>query len=150
MGLLFSWQSHNWIAGVVGGLVAGVLFATAMRWFVGRQAKRFSVERPDLDGDTVVLEGPANHFKGAEGVGGYLWLTSKQLCFRSHRFNIQNHECRLPLVEIAAVEATKTLGLISNGILVRLSSGTQERFVVHNNQHWVAAILNARSAEEAG
>ena len=127
-----------------GGLVAGALFATLMRWFAARQTKRFSVDPPDFDGAPILFEGPANHFKGAEGVGGYLWLTSGQLFFQSHRFNIQNHECRMPLSEIADVEATKTLGLIPNGLLVRLITGTQERFVVDKNREWAAKVSAIR------
>jgi hypothetical protein len=143
MGVLFSLQNNNWVIGIGGGLIAGVLFATLMCWFAARQTKRFAADRPDLDGEAVLFEGPANHFKGAEGVGGYLWLTSGQLFFRSHRFNIQNHECRMPLSEIADVEATKTLGLVPNGLLVRLVSGTQERFVVRKNIDWTSRILGA-------
>lgn len=126
-----------------GGLIAGVLLATLMCWFAARQTKRFSSERPDLGDEVVIFEGPANHFKGAEAVGGYLWLTSGQLLFRSHRFNIQNHECRMALSEITDVEATKTLGIVPNGLLVRLVSGTQERFVVHKNRDWTTRILAA-------
>ena len=148
MGVLYSVQNKNWMIGMGGGLVAGVLFAILMRWFVARQTKRFSVDRPDLDGAPILFEGPANHFKGAEGVGGYLWLTAEQLFFRSHRFNIQNHDCRMPLNEITEVEATKTLGVIPNGLLVRLLSGTQERFVVHKNRDWAAKILGAKAFRE--
>jgi hypothetical protein len=148
MGVLYSLQNNNWVIGMGGGLVAGALFATLIRWFAARQTKRFSVDRPDLDGAAILFEGPANHFKGAEGVGGYLWLTSGQLFFRSHRFNIQNHDCRMPLSEITEVEATKTLGMIRNGLLVRLVSGTQERFVVNKNGDWAARILGARMSDK--
>jgi hypothetical protein len=143
MGVLYSLQNNNWVIGMGGGLVAGALFATLMRWSAARQTKRFSVDRPDFDGAAILFEGPANHFKGALGVGGYLWLTSGQLFFKSHRFNIQIHECRMPLSEIADVEATKTLGLVPNGLLVRLVSGRQERFVVHKNRDWTTRILEA-------
>ena len=148
MGVLYSVQNKNWMIGMGGGLVAGVLFAVLMRWFAARQTKRFSVDQPDLDGAPIIFEGPANHFKGAEGVGGYLWLTAEQLFFRSHRFNIQNHDCHMPLTEISEVNATKTLGVIPNGLLVRLLSDTQERFVVHNNKDWVAKILSAKVFHE--
>ena len=148
MGAVFSWQTKNWIAGMTGGLVAGVIFALVMRWFAARVGKKFAKEPPDFGGDTVLLEGASNHFQGAEGVGGYLWLTSGQLVFRSHRFNLQNHECRMPLSEIAAVEATKTLGLIPNGLLVHLTSGSKERFVVNRNSQWATAIQEARSSRE--
>ena len=144
MGVLFSWQTDNWAIGMGGGLVAGALFATLMSWFASRQTKRFSVAQPDFVGEPVIFEGPANHFKGAEGVGGYLWLTARQLLFQSHKLNIQNHECRMPISEIAEVEATRTLGIIPNGLLLRSASGTEERFVVHKNRDWVAQISGAR------
>ena len=143
MGILFSLQHNNWVAGIGGGFIAGAIFSSLMRWFAAHQTKRFSVDRPGLDGEAILFEGPANHVKGAEGVGGYLWLTTGQLFFRSHRFNIQNHECRMPLSDIADVDAIKTLGFIPNGLLVRLVSGTQERFVVRKNRDWKARILGA-------
>jgi len=153
MGVVYSLQHGNWVIGMGSGLFAGVFFATAMRWsipwFAARQIKRFSVDRPALDGEAVLFEGPANHFKGAEGVGGYLWLTPGQLFFRSHRLNIQNHECKMPLSEIAGAEATKTLGMISNGLLVRLVSGSTERFVVNKNVEWVESILGAKAIHDA-
>ena len=131
-----------------GGLGAGVLFATVICWVNARQTKRLSVERFDLNGEAILFEGTANHFKGVEGVGGYLWLTSEQLFFRSHRFNFQNHECRIPVSQIAKVEATKTLGIIPNGLLVHHVSGSRERFVVHKNRDWAAKILGAKISIE--
>jgi hypothetical protein len=148
MGALYSLQNNNWVIGMGGGLVAGALFAILMRGFLARQTKQFSVDKPDLDGAAILFEGPANHFKGAEGVGGYLWLTPGQLFFRSHRFNIQNHECQIPLSQIAEVDANKTLGMIPNGLLVRLVSGTQERFVLNKNRDWAAKILGARNSQK--
>jgi len=144
-GVLYSLRG-NWLSGMAGGLLAGVLFATIMRWFAAHLRKRFVTQRPDFGDESILYEGPANHFQGAEGVGGYLWLTTEQLCFRSHRFNIQNHECRIPLAGIAAVEATRTLGIIPNGLVVHTESGATERFVVHGNRSWTAEISNARAS----
>ena len=153
MGVGYSLQNGNWVIGMGCGLLAGVLYATGMlwiaRWFSKRQIKRFATERPALDGESVLFEGPANHFKGAEGVGGYLWLTPGQLFFKSHRFNIQNHVCKLPLSEITGAEATKTFGLVPNGLLVRTVTGSAEKFVVHNQMEWVAAIFDAQETRNA-
>ena len=156
MGVVFSVQTRNWLLGMGSGLFAGVLFATfftalftmSMRWFVARQAKEFANHRPDFGGEVILMEGPANHLKGVEGVGGYLWLTSGQLFFRSHRFNVQNHEYGALLSEIAGAEATMTLGTVPKGLLVHLISGSQEKFVVHQNNDWAAAILNAKTSQE--
>ncbi|MFM7182274.1 MAG: hypothetical protein ACKO2G_12525, partial [Verrucomicrobiales bacterium] len=65
MGILYSLQNNNWVIGMAGGLVAGVLFAVCMRWFMARQAKRFSIDPPDFHGAAILHKGPANHFKGA-------------------------------------------------------------------------------------
>lgn len=144
MGVVYSIQQDNWINGMSVGLFSGVIFATMMRWFAVRQVKRFSLDRPALDGETVLFEGPANHFEGAESVGGYLWLTSEQLFFRSHQFNFQNHECKILLEEISSVECYKTLGMIPNGLSLHLVSGSHEKFVVHRNSMWVKAVRDAK------
>ncbi len=91
-------------------------------------------------GESVVHFGPANHFKGLESVGGKLFLTSQRLRFRSHTMNVQTHDESYPLDTIVAVEATRTLGLIPNGLLVRLRDGRAERFVVGGRAQWVALL----------
>lgn len=96
--------------------------------------------------ETILHSGPANHFRDLESVGGHLWLTSGQLHFRSHKMNLQNHEWTAPLADIVSAEATKTLGLISNGLRVRMSSGEVHRFIVNENESWAKAIMKARQA----
>jgi hypothetical protein len=143
MGVLFSVQSGNWILGMSGGLLAGVIFGVLMARFAKGQAKRFVIDRPDFAGEDVTHEGLANHFKGAEGVGGYLWLTTGRLVFRSHKLNIQNHEWAALLSDIVKVEATKTLGMIPNGLQITLTSGETHKFVVNQNLVWQEAIRAA-------
>ena len=59
-------------------------------------------DHPVFVGETMLRNGPANHFVGVEGVGGWLYLTSGRLYFRSHSLNIQNHECSLMLDDVTA------------------------------------------------
>lgn len=147
MGVFYSIQHGDWLEGMLTGGVAGVFFALAMGWFTGRKAKEFSTSVPDLDGENILFEGSANHFKGIEAVGGYLWLTAEALFFRSHKVNVQNHELRLALAEITSVDTAKTLGVVANGILVTLDSDEKEKFVVHGNKDWMDAILKAKGGE---
>jgi hypothetical protein len=144
IGILFSVQTGNYAIGIPTGLVAGILFATFMSRFASKQTRKFQMDRPDFDSETLIHEGPANHFKRAESVGGFLWLTTGRLHFRSHNVNIQNHEWTAMLSDISTAQVTKTLGIIANGLLVRLSSGEEHRFVVNQNVFWVSSIMGAK------
>jgi hypothetical protein len=72
-------------------------------------------------------------------VGGWLYLTTKRLYFRSHAFNNQNHELVIPLREITNAKRSWTAGIIPNGLTVETAKG-RERFVVNGARSWVEAI----------
>ncbi len=95
-------------------------------------------------GESFLMEGPANHFKGLEAVGGVLALSDRALVFRSHSFNIQNHELSLPLSGMDSVRAVNTLMLVPNGLLVFMRDGSRERFVVWKRKDWLRKIEAAR------
>lgn len=94
-------------------------------------------------GEPVLHAGPANHFKGLEGVGGKLFLTDRRLRFRSHAFNVQTHDESYPLASIRSVEPSRTLGIVPNGLLVRLADGRTERFVVLRRSEWLSRLRAA-------
>jgi len=75
------------VSGLLGGTVAGLLFG----WLIGLFANsKFFTLGTKIDTDaneTIVFETGANHFKGAEAVGGKLYLTDKRLVFKSHKFS---------------------------------------------------------------
>ncbi|MBN1936185.1 MAG: hypothetical protein JW934_16070 [Anaerolineae bacterium] len=96
-------------------------------------------------GEQTLKEGPANHWRGAESVGGRLWLTNMRLHFKSHGLNVQTHEVSFPIWEIVSVEKQSTLGVVPNGMTVVLQDGRQERFVVDDRDDWIAKIQQARS-----
>lgn len=96
-------------------------------------------------GELVIKEGAANHWRGAESVGGRLWLTNMRLHFKSHGLNVQTHEVSYPIWEIVSVEKQSTLGVVPNGISVVLQDGRQERFVVEDRDDWIAKIQQAKS-----
>jgi len=136
--------SSGWQVGIPTGLVAGIAFGGMMAKFTSTQRKRFAADRPDLPGETILHDGPANHFMGLEGVGGWLYLTPQRLFFRSHAINLQPHETTLPLKEIASAQASRTLGIIPNGLRVVTASGAVERFVVEGQRQWSVAITEAK------
>jgi hypothetical protein len=134
----------GWHFGVLLGLGAGLLFGVSMAIFVGIQRQLFQTQRPDFSDERLLMEGPANHFLHGEGVGGWLYLTTRRLLFRSHAVNLQPHETDLPLTDIAEASPVLSAGFIPNGLLVRTVSGRNERFVVEQRRRWSMEIANAR------
>ncbi len=138
MGIVFSFMNGPLI-GSISGVCAGLLFGTLFHMFVKIFVKK--IRKPMLEDDTqVVYEGRANHFKGIEGVGGWLFLTPENLVFKSHSMNVQNHELMLSLNEIAEVKPAKTLGVLSNGLKLITGQKKIERFVVDGPDIWTQKI----------
>jgi len=136
-------------AGVTSGLVAGGIFGVTMALFGRWKSRELAAPAVDDNGETVLLQGPANHWKGAEAVGGHLCLTRARLRFKSHGFNVQVHEASYPLGSIQSVEPARSLGIIPNGLLVVLDDGRREKFVVNRRGEWVEKVRAAVN-EKAG
>jgi len=73
-----------------------------------------------------------------------LYLTSRRLLFRSHRFNIQPHDTEISLLEVTEATPVLTARLIPNSLRVTTKSGAHETFVVNGRQHWGNAIAEAK------
>jgi hypothetical protein len=92
--------------------------------------------------ERLVMEVNANLFRGWEGVGGKLIITSKKLHFKSHRFNLQTGETILLLEEITGIQKVNTSGLVPNGLLVKLKNGTSHQFVVNRRNQVYDTIMS--------
>jgi hypothetical protein len=127
--------------GLGGGLVAGVLFGFFISVFVKVQTKKFEPLRHQMaEQHKIVFEGGANHFLNKEGVGGWLFLTSELLFFKSHKFNIQKHELSIPISIIKSVNPCKLLKFAKTGLKIEKIDGTLETFAVNNPDEWTAKI----------
>lgn len=127
--------------GIAFGILGGLMFGVAFQRLLAEGAERRL--GPPLTDGTVQRTGRANHFAGLESVGGTLHLTDAGLFFESHGMNVRDHELRVALEAITAVRATRTLGIVPNGLLVEHTGG-RERFVVSGRRAWVDAIEAAR------
>lgn len=124
------------VSGLFGGALAGLLFGWLMGLFANSKLLTQGT-KIDIDAnETIIFVTGANHFKGAEGVGGKLYLTTKRLVFKSHSFNIQNHELSISLSQIGKVDRYKTLGITNNGLAVTTTNNTIERFAVQQPDQW--------------
>ena len=132
---------------VLQGVFFGVVFAALFRRFAGAFEKWAWVKRSTTPAfapeERIIREGPANHFRRFEGVGGRLFLTDQRLVFKSHGLNIQRHELSLPLDEIVDAQPSMTAWVIRNGLLVTTKGGRRERFVVEGRDEWAASVMSA-------
>ena len=135
MGIFYS-LIYGWKNGAWAGLFAGILFGLLIALFLNYQSRKFTQNRPLSADEKLVKEGPANH----HGNGGWIYLTDSRLFYVSHKFNINNHELSIPLSEIAAVEKGHSLGIVSNQLILNLSGGQTEKFVVQGVKGWLNQI----------
>lgn len=145
MSLLYSLMT-DLSMGLYMGLLSGAAFGMMIYFFVNsKQVTEQTLPTKDLAGD-VIHSGPANHFKGREAVGGKLYLTDKELYFKSHKFNLQNHEWSILIAEINKLEPKNTLRLVPNGIVVIDNAGNREQFVLQKRALWMEKIEEVRRA----
>jgi len=131
---------------LVSGPPAGLLFGLALATFVKWQSGRLVVRTELLDGERVLYQGGANHWRGKEGRGGWLVLTERALVFRSHGYNLQNVPVRIELGRLRAVVPYRSAGVFANGLQLELLDGSRERFVVNRRHEWMARIKPQTSA----
>lgn len=103
---------------------------------------------PNLEpNEEIEISGPANLFRGVEGVGGKLYFTNQKLIFNSHKINLQSGQTNIDYSEIVSVEKRKTGFIVNNGIRVIIRAGKSYDFVVNNREEWLfefeKRVLNA-------
>ena len=144
MGLFFAIIGPGgYLTALLVGAVSGGLFGMALSLFATSGWIERSTKPPLKDGEKIVLEGLANHFQGIEAVGGRLVLTNERVVFKSHSFNIQTHEWSVALPDILETESARTLGVVPNGLLIKVKSGETERFVVNDREEWSKQLAAA-------
>ena len=80
--------------------------------------------------EQILAVKPANMFRGIESVGGRIKVTTKKVIFKPHVLNFQRTPEEIPLSNIESVTKRNTLGIIPNGMSIKLKSGVEYKFVV--------------------
>lgn len=106
-------------------------------------------------GERLLREGFANLQRGAETVGGKLFLTDQRLLFQSHSLNFRTGPTDIPVREIRGVRLcwTRFLNLVPifpNSLAVQASGGAEYRFVLFGRTGWAIAINAQAQAQGAG
>ncbi|ERJ12310.1 GRAM domain-containing protein [Haloplasma contractile] len=138
---IFYMISDGFFDGIGRGILGGIFFGFLMALFNLRQRKKFKNYIEDvLDTETVIYDGEASSLKRFEAVGGWLFLTSDSLLFKSHKLNIQTHETEIDIREIATVTTGKTLKIVPNKLIIEKIDGKTLKFTVNNRKVWVEKI----------
>lgn len=129
------------VMGVLCGITCAILFGLLIFIFLMIQAKSFSKVRKELSQHhEIIYDDGANHFAGKEAVGGWLFLLSNSLYFKSHGINIQNHILAIPLNTIKSVTRCRISKIANNGLLIETVDGNSEKYVVNNPNLWIEQI----------
>lgn len=122
----------------------GVVFYFVFPKILARMSSSLEKTLPTLEllpNEKLILEAPANHFKGMEGVGGKLTLTDQRLVFVSHKFNFQNHREELKRTAIDSAEPHKRF---EKGIIVTTRENTRQNarhtFIIDSREQWISAL----------
>ena len=101
----------------------------------------FFGEFQKIEKNLVIYSGMANHFKNGIAVGGNLFLLNDKLIFQSNLINFTNrHELIIPLNQVENIDFTNTLGIVGNGMNVKINNGKLEQFVVNRREIWKEQI----------
>ncbi|QDS38157.1 hypothetical protein FPS98_17910 [Brevibacillus brevis] len=99
--------------------------------------------------ESIVQENiAANLFRGMEGVGGKLTITSERLYFQPHSLNIQTQPLELNIKDIAAVEKRNTLFVIPNGMKIKMHNGQEHKFVVWKRAEIIGMIEDTKMKQK--
>ncbi len=131
--------SYYLIQAIVFGLLMSSVLPWALQKFGKKAVSTFGKTVNIQLGDTeyVEYEGPANLFRGLEGVGGKLVMTNEKVIFASHNFNIQKGQTDIYYEDIINVESRKTKKLIDNGIRITTNNSKSFDFVVNDRDQWI-------------
>ena len=95
------------------------------------------------DSEQILADRAANLFRGIESVGGRILITNKSITFKSHALNLQKMDLIVSLKDIAKVEKRNTMGIVPNGLLLKLKSGVEYKFVVWNREELISILSKA-------
>jgi len=115
--------------GVIGALCAlgAIVLVGSPLFVVWRWTGPLPPRVPLAEGEAVLLELPANHYKGWEARSGTLILTTDRLLFHARRLNLQRDPVS---IELAAIEGAgaRTIGM--GRFLVVGAGGSPAQFVL--------------------
>ena len=139
-GIVMGISNRNMIAGLVSGLLFGLLYGGGMLIMEKLLARKFRNVKAELAKEKkIVHDAAANLLSRKEAVGGWLFLTERQLIFKSHKINLQRGEVIVELTDITATAVGKSLRIIKNRMVIT-TGDTSYVFTVDAPEKWLEII----------
>lgn len=144
------------ISGIIfQGVFFAVFFGLGFPFFNEKLATKYNKKlgekiKPELEeNEKIEIEGPANLFRGIEGVGGKIYLTDRKLIFKSHKINIQKGQTDIEYKNIKEITERKPAKFIDNGIRITTIDNKEYDFVVNERDVWIEKINERRKRNAA-
>ena len=123
--------------GIIEGVLFGVLFPLCMAIFSKHIEKKFEHLRTEISKvRKIICEGPANHKKGANAIGGWLFLIEDAIEFYPHKMNIGGQNIPILIDDISNIE-TK-----SGQLKIHTKANETFTFVVNKANLWKQSITD--------
>ncbi|MCE7053521.1 GRAM domain-containing protein [Algoriphagus sp. AGSA1] len=137
--LICTSEFYDWKSLLFQGFFFGLFMALVYPLIFRKMAEKAGkIISPDLEpGEIIETEESANLFRGAEAVGGKLFLTNERVIFKSHKFNINTGQSDISYNLISEVSPRKTGMLVGNGLRLTLVDGREYDFVISNRETWM-------------
>jgi hypothetical protein len=87
--------------------------------------------------DTVLLQQPANMFRGIESVGGTVSISSRGVQFQPHAVNVQGGGELILFADVVDIQPVNTMGVVPNGAVLLLRGGGERRFVLNDRDAFI-------------
>ena len=128
--------------GIFFGLFMGIGVPYVLQKFgIGIISKIGESITPELsEVEKIEVDGPANLFRGIEGVGGKLFLTNKKVIFKAHKINIQKVQTNIDYLDIKELIKRKTYKFINNGMRIITKEGRKYDFIVNEREKWIEKL----------
>lgn len=134
-GLFMGLFAKNVIMGIVLGVVCGFFFALGLSIFSKRIEKKSKNLRMEISKvRKIICEGPANQKKGANAIGGWLFLSEDAIEFYPHKMNFGGQNIPILLDDVMKIE-TK-----SNYLKIYTKTNDLYTFVVNKAKLWESSI----------
>jgi hypothetical protein len=121
--------------GIIAGVLCGTLFTLCRAIFSKLIEKKSAHLRAEISKvRKIICEGPANHKKGANSIGGWLFLSEDAIEFYPHKMNIGGQNIPILIDDILNIE-TK-----SKQLKIHTKANETFTFVVNKANLWKQSI----------
>jgi len=147
----FTWLSRDLGSGIVGGVIVSIVLGVLGTIFFHIQKVKFKKNGlQNTGGQRIIMDGPCNHFIGKDSVGGWMYLTEREVIFVSHNNNRLIHSLSISLDKITNVRFSFVLGFVPNGLSITTQTGQVEKFVLYSRKIWARKIGEVVLAQKTG